>query len=160
MQDNEPLEPVAAIVSSQSEPSEAKKEEVAPIKASTIKPSRNSSKDAEVNNKTADARFFIVLWEIVSLLSESRGNSNAISSCSFNSNATTGRIEDKENIPPACTPKPPMQFSLGGKSVDPKKQQTARKIASLLKNPPSALRPKNQSQLSQAKGSHQKSVKR
>ncbi|CAH8251063.1 unnamed protein product [Arabidopsis lyrata] len=131
LKDNEPLEPVAAIVSSQSEPSEAKKEEVAPIKASTIKPSRNSSKDAEVNNKTADA-----------------------------SNATTGRIEDKANIPPACTPKPPMQFSLGGKSVDPKKQQTARKIASLLKNPPSALRPKNQSQLSQAKGSHQKSVKR
>jgi targeting protein for Xklp2 len=48
-----------------------------------------------------------------------------------------------------------MQFSLGAKSVDLKKQQTARKIASLLKNP-STLRPKNQSQ---AKGSHQKSVK-
>ena len=51
---------------------------------------------------------------------------------------------DKEHIPPqACTPKP-----LGGDSVSLKKHQTARKIASLLRNP-SALRPK---------GSHQKSV--
>lgn len=53
-----------------------------------------------------------------------------------------------ENIPPpkaeACTPQP----RGGGDSVALKKQQTARKIASLLKNP-SALRPK---------GSHQKSV--
>lgn len=47
---------------------------------------------------------------------------------------------DKENIiaPQACTPKP-----LGGDSVSLKKQQTARKMASLLRNP---------------KGSHQKSV--
>ncbi|EOA36809.1 hypothetical protein CARUB_v10008388mg [Capsella rubella] len=105
-------------------------EPLAPTDTSAIKPSHDSSKVAEVNNKTADA-----------------------------SNATTEQIEDKENIPPACTPKPPLQFSQGGKSMDLKKQQTARKIASLLKNP-SALRPKNQSQLSQAKGSHQKSVKR
>jgi targeting protein for Xklp2 len=126
LKDKEPLEPVVPIVSLQSQPSQAKKAEVAPSKASTVKPSRISSKDAEVNNKTVDA-----------------------------SDPTTEPIEDKENIAPACTPKPPMQFSLGAKSVDLKKQQTARKIASLLKNP-STLRPKNQSQ---AKGSHQKSVK-
>ncbi|CAH8336790.1 unnamed protein product [Eruca vesicaria subsp. sativa] len=58
------------------------------------------------------------------------------------------KLENKENIPPpnkeeTCTPKPQ-----GGDSVDPKKKQTARKIASILRNP-SALRPK---------ASHQKSV--
>jgi targeting protein for Xklp2 len=70
LKDKEPLEPVVPIVSLQSQPSQAKKAEVAPSKASTVKPSRISSKDAEVNNKTVDARFSIVLWEIVSLLSE------------------------------------------------------------------------------------------
>lgn len=88
------------------------------------------------------------------------------SSCAFNSNlgdASTEQRENKENIPPtnkeACTPKPPLQLSQGGKSMDLKKQQTARKIASLVRNP-SALRPKSQSQSSQAKNSHHKSVKR
>ncbi|KAL0732284.1 hypothetical protein Bca4012_008493 [Brassica carinata] len=101
--DKEPCEPQAATVSSQPEAdtiSEAKKEDVSPIK-----PSHSSSKDSDAS--------------------------------------------DKENIPPpsnaeACTPQPPLQ----SKSNDLKKQQTARKIASLLRNP-SALRPK---------GSHQKSV--
>ncbi|XP_010475004.1 PREDICTED: protein TPX2-like [Camelina sativa] len=125
-------EPVAATFSSQSQPYESKKEQVTPTtEANTIKPSHDSSKDEKIDNKTTtDA-----------------------------SKATTEQTQDKENIPPASTPKPPMRFSQGGKSIDLKKQQTARKIASLLKNP-SALRPKNQSQLSQAKGSHQKSVKR
>ncbi|KAF2590339.1 hypothetical protein F2Q70_00042161 [Brassica cretica] len=63
---------------------------------------------------------------------------------SHSSSSKDSDASDKEHIPPqACTPKP-----LGGDSVSLKKQQTARKIASLLKNP-SALRPK---------GSHQKSV--
>ena len=96
-----------------------------------------------------------------------RGFSNTLSSCSFNSNTrekTPKQIENKENIPPsrteACTPKPPLQSSHGGKSMDLKKQQTARKIASLLRNP-SALRPKNQPHSSsQLKGTNQKSVKR
>ncbi|KAG2260402.1 hypothetical protein Bca52824_079696 [Brassica carinata] len=112
--DKEPCEPQAATVSSQPEAdtiSEAKKEDVSPIK-----PSHSSSKDS-------DARLLIYL-----LIKE---------------------FVDKENIPPpsnaeACTPQPPLQ----SKSNDLKKQQTARKIASLLRNP-SALRPK---------GSHQKSV--
>ncbi|KAF8111578.1 hypothetical protein N665_0074s0105 [Sinapis alba] len=87
-------EPLAETVSSQREHdtiSEAKKEDVSPIK-----PSHSSSKDSDAS--------------------------------------------DKENIPPpteeACTPKPQ-----GGDSVSLKKKQTARKIASLLRNP-SALRPK------------------
>ncbi|VVA89863.1 unnamed protein product [Arabis nemorensis] len=129
LKDKEPSEPVAATISSQSEPniSEAKKEEVISLaEESTIKSSHN--KDA----------------------------SNI-------GDASTEQIENKENIPPtnkeACTPKPPLQLSHGGKSMDLKKQQTGRKIASLVRNP-SALRPKNQSQSSQAKSSHQKSVKR
>ncbi|KAJ0245167.1 Protein TPX2 [Hirschfeldia incana] len=77
---------------------------------------------------------------------------------------TPKQIENKENIPPphnteACTPRPPLQSSHGGKSMDLKKQQSARKIASLLRNP-SALRPKNQLHSSQLKGTNQKSVKR
>lgn len=158
LQDKEPSEPIATTISSQpeSKTSEAKKEEVS---LTTIKPSHNDSKDA-------DARLCIVLWEILMMLSEMSGCSKTLSSCSFNSNvgdATTEQVENKENIPPAnteaCTPKPPLQLSQGGKSMDLKKQQTARKIASLVRNP-SALRPKNQSQSSQAKNSLQKSVKR
>ncbi|CAF2052228.1 hypothetical protein HID58_036977 [Brassica napus] len=59
---------------------------------------------------------------------------------SHSSSSKDSDASDKENIiaPQACTPKP-----LGGDSVSLKKQQTARKMASLLRNP---------------KGSHQKSV--
>ncbi|XP_010482506.1 PREDICTED: protein TPX2-like [Camelina sativa] len=129
-------EPVAATISSQSQPSESKKELITPTVATTVKPSHDTFKDEEkIDNKTTT------------------------DSSHDHSNAKTEQTQDKENIPPACTPKPPMHFSKGGKSMDLKKQQTARKIASLLKNP-SALRPKNQLQLSQPKGSHQKSVKR
>ncbi|KAL0865642.1 hypothetical protein Bca101_044760 [Brassica carinata] len=135
IKDKEPSEPVAATTASQPEPdvvTEAKKEEVDTTEASTIKPSHISSKDsADSTRNTKDK--------------------------------TPKQIENKENIPPskteACTPKPPLQSSHGGKSMDLKKQQTARKIASLLRNP-SALRPKNQSQSSQLKGTNQKSVKR
>ncbi|WZZ19959.1 hypothetical protein YC2023_121346 [Brassica napus] len=133
--DKEPSEPVAAPIASQPETditSEAKREEVDTTEASTTKPSLISSKDAADARNTRDK--------------------------------TPKQIENKENIPPsrteACTPKPPLQSSHGGKSMDLKKQQTARKIASLLRNP-SALRPKNQSQSSsQLKGTNQKSVKR
>ncbi|KAK9286020.1 hypothetical protein L1049_025223 [Liquidambar formosana] len=53
----------------------------------------------------------------------------------------------------ACTPKPLMISQKGGKlTSDSKKQQTAKKIASLVRNP-SALKSKNKSQLSQVKGS-------
>ncbi|KAF8111729.1 hypothetical protein N665_0073s0085 [Sinapis alba] len=134
IKDKELSEPVAATISSQTEPdivTEAKKEVVVNTEASTIKPSRSSSKDASDARNTKDK--------------------------------TPKQIENKENIPPpnteACTPKPPLQSSHGGKSMDLKKQQTARKIASLLRNP-SALRPKNQSHSSQPKGTNQKSVKR
>ncbi|CAF2309973.1 unnamed protein product [Brassica napus] len=135
IKDKEPSEPVAAPIASQPETditSEAKREEVDTTEASTTKPSLISSKDAADARNTRDK--------------------------------TPKQIENKENIPPsrteACTPKPPLQSSHGGKSMDLKKQQTARKIASLLRNP-SALRPKNQSQSSsQLKGTNQKSVKR
>lgn len=50
----------------------------------------------------------------------------------------------------ACTPKPPM-ISQKANLTDSKKHQTAKKIASLVKNP-SALKSKIHSQLSQAKG--------
>ncbi|KFK42722.1 targeting protein for xklp2 [Arabis alpina] len=133
LKDKEPSEAVVATIPSQSKPnvSEAKKEEVLSLtEASTIKASDNNSKDADA-------------------------------SCL--GDATTEEIVNKENVPPtnkeACTPKPPLQLSQGGKSMDLKKQQTARKIASLVRNP-SALRPKSQLQSSQAKNSHQKSVKR
>ncbi|CBI21881.3 hypothetical protein VitviT2T_017662 [Vitis vinifera] len=58
----------------------------------------------------------------------------------------------------ACTPKPPMT-SQNANLTDSKKHQTAKKIASLVKNP-SALKPKNHSQLSQAKGKPPSSVRR
>ncbi|KAF2555601.1 hypothetical protein F2Q68_00012807 [Brassica cretica] len=135
IKDKEPSEPVAATIASQPESdiiSEAKKEEVDTTEASTIKPSHSRSKDAADASNTREK--------------------------------TPKQIENKENIPPsrteACTPKPPLQSSHGGKSMDIKKQQTARKIASLLRNP-SALRPKNQPHSSsQLKGTNQKSVKR
>ncbi|CAG7909000.1 unnamed protein product [Brassica rapa] len=136
IKDKEPSEPVAATIASQPEPditSEDKKEEGDTTEASTIKPSHISSKDSADARNTRDK--------------------------------TPKQIENKENIPPsrteACTPKPPLQSSHGGKSMDLKKQQSARKIASLLRNP-SALRPKNQSQSSssQLKGTNQKGVKR
>lgn len=47
-----------------------------------------------------------------------------------------------------CTPK--SMINSGKGVTDAKKQQTAKKIASLIKNP-SALKPKNQLQSSQAK---------
>ncbi|KAK3033299.1 hypothetical protein RJ639_033767 [Escallonia herrerae] len=51
----------------------------------------------------------------------------------------------------SSTPKPPMNSQKGNLlHTDPKKQQTAKKIASIVKNP-SALKSKNQLQLSQAK---------
>ncbi|KAF2549105.1 hypothetical protein F2Q70_00019298, partial [Brassica cretica] len=135
IKDKEPSEPVAATIASQPESdiiSEAKKEEVDTTEASTIKPSHSRSKDAADASNTREK--------------------------------TPKQIENKENIPPsrteACTPKPPLQSSHGGKSMDLKKQQTARKIASLLRNP-SALRPKNQPHSSsQLNGTNQKSVKR
>ncbi|CAF1923604.1 hypothetical protein Bca4012_069652 [Brassica carinata] len=131
----EPSEPVAATIASQPESdiiSEAIKEEVDTTEASTIKPTHSRSKDAADASNTREK--------------------------------TPKQIENKENIPPsrteAWTPKPPLQSSHGGKSMDLKKQQTARKIASLLRNP-SALRPKNQPHSSsQLKGTNQKSVKR
>lgn len=46
-----------------------------------------------------------------------------------------------------CTPKPLMPSQKG---ADSKKQQTAKKIASIIKNP-SALKPKNQLKSAQAK---------
>ncbi|CAA7035164.1 unnamed protein product [Microthlaspi erraticum] len=131
--DKEPSEPIAPTISSQPEPnlSEAKKEEVSHTEEITIKPSHNDSKDADASNLR---------------------------------DAATEQVENKENIPPppyteACTPKPPLQISQGGKSTDLKKQQTARKTATVPRNP-SVLRPKNHSQSSHAKGSLQKSVKR
>ncbi|CAN6876780.1 unnamed protein product [Brassica oleracea var. botrytis] len=135
IKDEEPSEPVAATIASQPESdiiSEAKKEEGDTTEASTIKPTHSRSKDAADASNTREK--------------------------------TPKQIENKENIPPsrteACTPKPPLQSSHGGKSMDLKKQQTARKIASLLRNP-SALRPKNQPHSSsQLKGTNQKSVKR
>ncbi|CAH8313443.1 unnamed protein product [Eruca vesicaria subsp. sativa] len=135
IKDKEPSEQEAATISSQPETdiiSEAKEGEVVDTtEASTIKPSQSCSKEAADASNTRDK--------------------------------TPKQIENKENIPPskteACTPKPPLQSSHGGKSMDLKKQQTARKIASLLRNP-SALRSKNQSHSSQLKGTNQKSVKR
>ncbi|CAN8311148.1 unnamed protein product [Cochlearia groenlandica] len=130
-EDKESSEPIDATISSQTEPNISKTKEKS-------RPSHNNSKEA-------DAR--LVLF-----------------SPSFDA-AANEQIENKENIDPlpnteACTPKPPLELSQGGKSMDlKKKKQTATKIASLLRNP-SALRPKNQSQSSQAKGSHHKSVKR
>ncbi|XP_010522597.1 PREDICTED: protein TPX2 [Tarenaya hassleriana] len=75
----------------------------------------------------------------------------------------TEQTENKENIPPvdteACTPKVPLLACKGRKVMDSKNRETARKIASMLRNP-SALKSKKQSQLSQAKGINQTSVKR
>jgi targeting protein for Xklp2 len=60
----------------------------------------------------------------------------------------------------ACTPKPAMTTSQKGDRVtDSKKHQTAKKIASLVRNP-SALKPKSQLQSSQAKSIKPSSVKR
>lgn len=59
----------------------------------------------------------------------------------------------------ACTPKPTMTSRKGDQMTDSKKHQTAKKIASLVRNP-SALKPRNQSQLSHAKSIKPSSVKR
>ncbi|KAM7503421.1 hypothetical protein LguiB_002325 [Lonicera macranthoides] len=59
-----------------------------------------------------------------------------------------------------CTPKPPITSrKINLLRTDPKKQQTAKKIASIVKNP-SVLKSRNQSQLSQAKSIKQASVRR
>ncbi|KAK3040493.1 hypothetical protein RJ639_028778 [Escallonia herrerae] len=60
----------------------------------------------------------------------------------------------------SSTPKPPMNSQKGNVlHTDPKKQQAAKKIASIVKNP-SALKSKNQLQLSQAKSIKPSSVRR
>ncbi|KAG6661527.1 protein TPX2 [Carya illinoinensis] len=59
----------------------------------------------------------------------------------------------------ACTPKPTMTSRKGDLMTDSKKHQTAKKIASLVRNP-SALKPRNQLQSSHAKSIKPSSVKR
>lgn len=59
----------------------------------------------------------------------------------------------------ACTPKPTMTSQKGGRVTDSKKHQTAKKIASLVRNP-SALKPKSQLHSSQAKSIKPSNVKR
>ncbi|KAF8409216.1 hypothetical protein HHK36_005290 [Tetracentron sinense] len=65
--------------------------------------------------------------------------------------ATSSSVVSSIHATEACTPKP-QRISGKGSSLptDSKKTQTAKKIASLVRNP-SSLKPKNQSQLSQAK---------
>ncbi len=58
----------------------------------------------------------------------------------------------------ACTPKP-VTSQKGDQMTDSKKHQTAKKIASLVRNP-SALKPKNQLQSSKSKSIKPSSVKR
>ena len=58
-----------------------------------------------------------------------------------------------------CTPKPSMSSRNRGLLTDSKKNQSARHIASLVKNP-SLLKPKSQSQSSQVKGIKPASVKK
>ncbi|KAG5226314.1 protein TPX [Salix suchowensis] len=58
-----------------------------------------------------------------------------------------------------CTPKPSMSSRNRGPLTDSKKNQSARHIASLVKNP-SLLKPKSQSQSSQVKGIKPASVKK
>ncbi|KAJ6908716.1 hypothetical protein NC651_018944 [Populus alba x Populus x berolinensis] len=58
-----------------------------------------------------------------------------------------------------CTPKQPMSSRNKGILTDSKKNQSARHIASMVKNP-SSVKPKGQSQSSQAKGIKPSSVKR
>ncbi|XP_030932519.1 protein TPX2-like isoform X2 [Quercus lobata] len=59
----------------------------------------------------------------------------------------------------ACTPKPTMTSQKGDRMTDSKKHETAKKIASLVKNP-STLKPKNQLQSSKTKSIKPSSVKR
>ncbi|XP_052178024.1 protein TPX2 isoform X2 [Diospyros lotus] len=71
-------------------------------------------------------------------------------------NAEAPNEEDKKSITQGtCTPKVTLVSRKGSNSLqtDSKKHQTAKKIASMVKNPPSALRSQNRSQLSQAKSS-------
>ncbi|XP_062150898.1 protein TPX2 [Alnus glutinosa] len=58
-----------------------------------------------------------------------------------------------------CTPKPTMTSQKGGRVTDSKKHQTAKKIASLVRNP-SALKPRSQLPSSQVKSIKPSSVKR
>lgn len=59
----------------------------------------------------------------------------------------------------ACTPKPTMTSQKGDRMTDSKKHETAKKIASLVKNP-STVKPKNQLQSSKTKSIKPSSVKR
>lgn len=58
-----------------------------------------------------------------------------------------------------CTPKPPMSSRNKGLLADSKKNQSARHIASLIKNP-SIVKSKSQSQSSQVKGIKPASIKK
>ncbi|KAM1717965.1 hypothetical protein ACFX11_025736 [Malus domestica] len=80
----------------------------------------------------------------------------------------TDLTKGKENSKPiiqdekeACTPKPPMSYSKkgGGLASHSKKHQTAKKIASMVRNP-SALKQKSHLQSSQTKSIKPNSVKR
>uniref|UniRef100_A0A1J3FXB3 Protein TPX2 n=1 Tax=Noccaea caerulescens TaxID=107243 RepID=A0A1J3FXB3_NOCCA len=125
LKDKEPSEPIAPTITISSQP----------------EPNLSEAKKEEVSH-TAE-----------STIKPSHNDSKDADASNLR-DAATEQIENKDNIPPPYTPKPPLQISQGKRSTDLKKQQTARKIATVPGNP------KNQSQSSQAKGSQQKSVKR
>lgn len=73
------------------------------------------------------------------------------------------KLNSKSNVhvgtEACCTPKPTMMSQKGGRVTDSKKHQTAKKIASLVRNP-SALKPRSQLPSSQVKSIKPSSVKR
>ncbi|KAL9380304.1 hypothetical protein Peur_025961 [Populus x canadensis] len=82
---------------------------------------------------------------------------NERSTSSLQTENTDGKESSKNEA--YCTPKPPMSSRNRAPLTDSKKNQSARHIASLVKNP-SLLKPKNQSQSSQVKGIKPASVKK
>ncbi|XP_011029042.1 PREDICTED: protein TPX2 [Populus euphratica] len=82
---------------------------------------------------------------------------NGRKTSSLQTENTDGKESSKNEA--YCTPKPPISSRNRGTLTDSKKNQSARHIASLVKNP-SLLKPKNQSQSSQVKGIKPASVKK
>ncbi|KAK2988497.1 hypothetical protein RJ640_014510 [Escallonia rubra] len=94
-----------------------------------------------------------------------QGNASLLTRSAASFDVKVETLHKKDNTSTAqgtdsSTPKPPINSQKGSLlHTDPKKQQTAKKIASIVKNP-SALKSKNQLQLSQAKSIKPSSVRR